>query len=134
MYKYITLIMALFSYSLQAVSFDSPFHKTWYEKGLNATIRTYHMINNIPQKSHQQHLQSVIDEIIGSASFGLFCVKKMYHHKQQLIQDDIIYFVNLINNIRIKKSANLTKLMSTDYQQCFDEIINRIDLILKSPR
>src|SRR5204862_8055617 len=74
------------------MSFDVLFPMTWYEKGLNATIFILHKISSL--SSQKKSTQKSLDIILGKCIFAYFCLEKMSHNKQQIIDEDFIHLIS----------------------------------------
>jgi hypothetical protein len=115
------------------LSFNKLFPRTWYEKGLNATIFAWHKIDSFSSIVSEKELSESLDVILGKCTFAHFCLEKMYEHKQYIINEDIVYFSSLIylleNTLKIYtfEDENEDKLL------CLNHIIGAIKGCLNIP-
>lgn len=102
------MIAILFSYGIQAgqaiFNFDSLFPKTWYQKGLESTIKVWSVIAHVLEVegvqgvAKQQMLSD--DGLLGSLAFGQFCIRCMRNQEQPL-EGDLDFFVSVVDKIQL---------------------------------
>ena len=114
--------------SLQAyqvnLSFDSLFPKTWYQKGLEASMYVWQSLMNVFEKNSDGATLS-LDVLLGRLAFAQFCINRM--HQERLLADDSAYFSTVLE--RVKRLLALVTITSKtqDFVLCAEEMIQSME-------
>ena len=114
--------------SLQAyqvnLSFDSLFPKTWYQKGLEASMYVWQSLMNVFEKNSDGATLS-LDILLGRLAFAQFCINRM--HQERLLADDTIYFSTVLD--RVKRLLAMVTITSKtqDFVLCAEEMIETME-------
>ena len=114
--------------SLQAyqvnLSFDSLFPKTWYQKGLEASMYVWQSLMNVFEKNSDGTTLS-LDILLGRLAFAQFCINRM--HQERVLADDSVYFSTVLD--RVKRLLALVTITSKtqDFVLCAEEMIESME-------
>lgn len=118
--------------SLQAyqvnLSFDSLFPKTWYQKGLEASMYVWQSLMNVFEKNSDGATLS-LDILLGRLAFAQFCINRM--HQEQILADDSVYFSTVLDRVkRLLASVTITS-KTQDFVLCAEEMIQSMEMKLQ---
>jgi hypothetical protein len=132
-YRYHALLLFLvianipsfsFAYSV-VISFDSYLPKTWYQKGLEASLSVWQMLINGVEKGRELKL----DLVMGKLAFAQFCIERMLESGQQCLEEDIVYLRNVVERIG-EVMGEFGKGGKEEFFECCDDIIFKIIKVL----
>jgi len=115
------------------LSFNTLFPATWYEKGLNSTISVWHKVCNVLDNKNEIHVIEELDIILGRFAFAYFCLEKMHQNKQSVMDEDIIYFANLLHRIEDRLSTEGVDAVYQDRIDCLIRVVAMMKSRLQVP-
>jgi hypothetical protein len=127
------MIVIFFFCNIQAgqavLNFDSLFPKTWYQKGLESTIKVWHIITHVLENEGVQGVakQQLLsdDALLGSIAFGQFCIECM-HNQEQPLYEDFIYFVSVVDKIQLLLPMIVVAPGLKDHIDCMTSMVKKM--------
>lgn len=113
------------------LSFDSLFPKTWYQKGLEASMSVWQSLATAFEKNSDGAMVS-LDLLLGRLAFAQFCINRMHKEGVECIADDSVYFSTVLD--RVKRLLALVTVTSKthDFILCAEDIIMQMESKLGS--
>jgi hypothetical protein len=113
------------------LSFDSLFPKTWYQKGLEASMHVWQSLATVFEKNSDGAMLS-LDMLLGRLAFAQFCINRMHKEGAQCIADDSAYFSVVLN--KVKQLLTLVAITSKteDFVACAEDMIQQMESKLGS--
>lgn len=99
--------------------FDTLFPVLWYEKAIRSTMQAMHGIRSLDADSNDIQNEHFI-AAIGHISFAHFCMT----HINQLIDDDIVHFSRLLDQLAISVGFLRNIQQVSDQIDCFLGIVS----------
>lgn len=109
-----------------SLSFDSLFVKTWYQKGLEASMYVWQSLMNVFEKNSDGAMLS-LDVLLGRLAFAQFCINRMHQEDRLYAADDSLYFSSVLQ--KVKQLLALVTITSTthDFIVCAEDIIEAME-------
>jgi hypothetical protein len=112
------------------LSFDSLFPKTWYQKGLEASMHVWQSLAIVFEKNSDGAMLS-LDLLLGRLAFAQFCITRMHKEGAQQLADDTAYFSAVLDRVkRLLALVNLTS-KTEDFVLCAEDMIEEMEKQLK---
>ncbi len=113
------------------LSFDSLFPKTWYQKGLEASMHVWQSLATVFEKQSDGAMLS-LDLLLGRLAFAQFCINRMHKEGAQQLADDTAYFSAVLDRVkRLLALVNLTP-KTYDFVLCAEDMIEEMERQLGS--
>jgi len=108
------------------LSFDSLFPKTWYQKGLEASMHVWQSLVTVFEKNSDGATLS-LDMLLGRLAFAQFCLNHMHKEGIQCLADDNAYFSVVL--YKVKQLLALVTLTSKteDFIACAEDMIEEME-------
>ena len=90
--------VSLVNASHGAISFDSLFPVTWYQKGLASSMRTWHMLNEYFDKVIDEAV--VYDRLLAGLVYAQFCINRMIKEENACLREDAFYFEMVLQKLQ----------------------------------
>jgi hypothetical protein len=115
-----------------SLNFNSLFPATWYQKGLESTVKVWHTIARSLENGSSADRKALLldDVLVGRLAFGQFCVECMRNQDQQPLDEDVAYFVAVINKIKSLLTMMLVVPIQQDRMYCVATMLEKMQKIL----
>jgi len=105
---------------------------TWFEKGLNATVVTWNSMCAYGDQGKKVTAEQ-FEQVLGRCSFAHFCLKKMVHNKQTVVEEDRLYFLQLLSLVENRIDQPYWNDTLQEYSDCLTDILRDMQSCLQSP-
>ncbi len=108
------------------LSFDSLFPKTWYQKGLEASMYVWQSLINVFENNSDGAMLS-LDILLGRLAFAQFCINRMHQEGALCLADDGAYFSAVLD--KVKRLLALVRITpkTQDFVLCAEEMIQSME-------
>lgn len=113
------------------LSFDSLFPKTWYQKGLEASMHVWQSLANVFDKNSDGAMLS-LDMLLGRLAFAQFCITRMHKEGAQCIADDSAYFSVVLDRVKHLLALVAVTSKTEDFIACAEDMITEMETKLGS--
>lgn len=109
-------------------NFDSLFPKTWYQKGLESTMRAWYTIIQVFEHDGQTDKKqlSFDDALLGRLAFGQFCIESMRNQEEQPVEEDITYFMIVVRKIQDLLAMMVVTPIVHDHIDCMASMLEKM--------
>jgi hypothetical protein len=108
------------------LSFDSLFPKTWYQKGLEASMHVWQSLIVVFEKNSDGAMLS-LDALLGRLAFAQFCITRMQKDGAQCIADDSAYFSTVLNKVKQLLALVTITPKTEDFIACAEDMIEQME-------
>lgn len=113
------------------LSFDSLFPKTWYQKGLEASLHVWQSLANVFEKNSDGAMLS-LDMLLGRLAFAKFCIARMHKEGGRCITDDSVYFATVLDKVKQLLTFVTITSKTEDFIACAEDMIQEMESKLGS--
>jgi hypothetical protein len=118
-------VSSIHSYQVN-LSFDSLFPKTWYQKGLEASMHVWQsLITVFENKSDGATLS--LDVLLGRLAFAQFCINRMQQEGEVCIADDRVYFSVVLDKVKQLLALVVVTSQTDDFIACAEDMIDAME-------
>jgi hypothetical protein len=117
-------VSSLHSYQVN-LSFDSLFPKTWYQKGLEASMQVWQSLITVFESNSDGATLS-LDQLVGRLAFAQFCINRMQQEGAPCIADNRAYFVFVLDKIKQLVALIVITPQTDDYVACAEDLIGEM--------
>jgi hypothetical protein len=125
-----SVLMMLCASSIQSyqinLSFDSLFPKTWYQKGLEASMHVWQSLITVFENNSDGATLS-LDLLVGRLAFAQFCINRMHQEGPICIADDRAYFVFVLDKIKQLIALVTITSQTDDFIACAEDLIEAME-------
>lgn len=108
------------------LSFDSLFPKTWYQKGLEASMHVWQSLITVFEKNSDGAMLS-LDLLLGRLAFAQFCINRMHKEGVPCVADDSAYFSAVLYKVK-QLLARITITPKThDFILCAEDMLEEME-------
>jgi len=118
-------VSSLHSYQVN-LSFDSLFPKTWYQKGLEASMQVWQSLITVFEHNSDGATLS-LDLLLGRLAFAQFCINRMHQEGPACIADDCAYFSFVLDKIKQLVALIVITPQTDDYIACAEGLIGEME-------
>jgi hypothetical protein len=130
-----SFLMVFYVTSIQTyqvnLSFDSLFPKTWYQKGLEASLHVWQSLAYVFEKNSDGVTLS-LDKLLGRLAFAKFCITRMHKEGGHCIADDSAYFATVLHKVKRLLAMVTITSQTEDFIACAEDMITEIENKLSS--
>ena len=108
------------------LSFDSLFPKTWYQKGLEASMHVWQSLATVFEKNSDGAMLS-LDMLLGRLAFAQFCINRMHKEGVHCIADDSAYFSTVLDKVKRLLTLVTVTSKTEDFVSCAEDMIEEME-------
>lgn len=108
------------------LSFDSLFSKTWYQKGLEASMYVWQSLMNVFENNSDGAMLS-LDVLLGRLAFAQFCINRMHQEDRSYLADDKVYFFSVLQKVKQLLALVIITPRTHDFIVCAEDIIEGME-------
>jgi hypothetical protein len=108
------------------LSFDALFPKTWYQKGLEASMHVWQSLAAVFEKNSDGAMLS-LDLLLGRLAFAQFCLNRMQREGVECIADDSAYFSTVLNKVKQLLAFVTITPKTQDFILCAEDLIDEME-------
>jgi hypothetical protein len=115
-----------------AFSFDILFPMGWYQKGLEASLSVWYMVEDFLTAGIDVQLSSS-EIVLGRLAFAQFCISRMVQEGDARVSGDTAYFGMVLGRLKELLLCINETTQTKDFVMCADgmiaEMINKLSLL-----
>ncbi|HEX4069173.1 MAG TPA: hypothetical protein VHX42_03670 [Candidatus Babeliales bacterium] len=118
-------VSSIKSYQIN-LSFDSLFPKTWYQKGLEASMHVWQSLMTVFENNSDGAMLS-LDLLLGRLAFAQFCINRMHQEGVICVADDRAYFSVVLDKVKRLLALVTITPQTDDFVLCAEDMITEME-------